>query len=346
LAKIAYRYWLIHRADYQRILFDAAKDNGVNILLGSPIERVEESGPIAVLKSGARLEADIIIGADGIRSRTRQSILHDQDVQAVDSSNCAYRATVPASVMMSDPAIAHLMLDVNSNCWIGHSRHVMAYPIRHGELYNLVMSHPGKASIGRWNEPGDLSEMKKHYSNFDPTIQKVLSHVTSCLKWKLADIPPLPKWVSESGRVVLIGDAAHAMVPYLAQGAATSIEDGAALAECLDRAQHIKDIPTLLRAFEAIRKPRCEIIQSGSRANGTIWHMPDGPAQERRDGEMKGIFKKESSVGSTENPNKWSDEKFQPWLFGYDAIKEVSAPAVQYRICPETDFETDARVFG
>jgi salicylate hydroxylase len=258
------------------------------------------------------------VGADGIRSRTRKSILKDQDVEAVDSPNCAYRATVPANIMLSDPAIAHLMVDINANCWIGHKRHIMAYPIRNGELYNMVLSHPGKASVGKWNEPGDLEEMKRHYSNFDPTIKRVLEHVTGCLKWKLAALPPLPKWVSDSGRVVLLGDAAHAMVPYLAQGAATSIEDGAALAECLDRAKDINDVPALLRAFQAIRKPRCEIIQKGSLANGEIWHMSDGPEQEQRDRDMKEIGKK------SKNPNQWSDESFQPWLFGYDTVKEVS----------------------
>jgi salicylate hydroxylase len=290
-----------------------------------------------VLKSGDALEADIVVGADGIRSRTRESILGDQNLHAYDSPNCAYRATVPRDVMMADPEIAHLMVDINANCWIGHNRHLMAYPIRQGQLYNLVMSHPGKASVGRWNEPGDLSEMKQHYSSFDPVVQKVLTHVTGCLKWKLAQLPPLPRWVSNSGRVVLIGDAAHGMVPYLAQGAAMSIEDGVALAECLDRAQDITDVPTLLNAFEALRKPRCEIVQECSIANGTIWHMPDGPAQEQRDREMSGLVEKSRAI--IENPNKWSDEKFQPWLFGYDTIKEVSVQQSTLCIHPPTDLK-------
>ena len=135
-----------------------------------------------------------------------KAILGDRDVQAMHSSNGAYRATVPASVMMSDLAIAHLVLDLNSNCWIGHNCHAMACLIRNGELYNLILAHPRKTSVGRWNEPGDP---KDDYSNFDPTIQKVLTHVTAGSKWKLAHLPSVPKWVSDGGRVVLIGDAAH-----------------------------------------------------------------------------------------------------------------------------------------
>lgn len=232
-------------------------------MLGIPIESVNENGPTVLLKSGQSLRADVIVGADGIRSRTRHSIMGE--IEAETSPNCAYRATVPAIIMISDPMLAHLMTDINSNCWIGPERHIMAYPIHNGEKYNLVMSHPGQASVGRWNEAGSLDEMKTHYRNFGPVIRRVLEYVKSVLKWRLAYVPKLTKWVSDNGRVVLIGDAAHGVVPYLAQGAATSIEDGAALAECLDRAQSDADISKLLRAFEAIRKPRCEAISAGTK---------------------------------------------------------------------------------
>ncbi len=318
------RYWLIHRADYQRILYDAAKAAGATVLLGSPVESVEEGedGPFVVLKDAQQFKADLVVGADGIRSKTRKFVLKE-NIEAVNSRNCAYRATVPAKIMKADPVIAHLMKDINSNCWIGHERHIMAYPICNGELYNIVMSHPGQASIGRWNEPGNLDEMKKHYCNFDPIIQKVLEHVDYCSKWKLAYLPPLSKWVSDSGRVVLIGDAAHGMLPYVAQGAAMSIEDGAALAECLDRVQNISDIPNLLQAFQAIRKPRCEEIALVAQANGDLWHVADGPDQVQRDCEMRQEMDNVSRQGVV-NPNKWSDKDFQPWLFGYDTVKLVS----------------------
>jgi salicylate hydroxylase len=324
------RYWLIHRADYQQCLFDHAKKEGVKVLLNSFVERVDDAGPSVTLASGQTLAADIVIGADGIRSRTRECILGGEDVQPVDSSNCAFRATVPRQAMVEDATVAHLMDDINANCWIGHQRHIMAYPIRNGALYNLVMSHPGRAAVGRWNEPGDLAAMRQHYADFDPAVCRVLAKVSACLKWKLADLPPLPRWVSSTGRVVLIGDAAHAMVPYMAQGAAQSIEDGAALAECLERAGgDLAAVPAALGAFEQIRKPRCDVVQAASRSNGDIWHMPDGPAQERRDREMLGVMRGElngsgDDESSAENPNRWSDESFQPWLFGYDTVAEVS----------------------
>jgi salicylate hydroxylase len=148
------RYWLIHHADYQKILYDAAIELGIRVLLESPVETVDEHGPIVVLKNGQQLSADLVVGADGIRSRTRKSILKKNAVEAVDSPNSAYRATVPVDVMLSDPKISHLMADVNSNLWFGHERHIIAYPIRQGTIYNVFKSHPGNAIVGRWNEPG------------------------------------------------------------------------------------------------------------------------------------------------------------------------------------------------
>lgn len=321
-------YWLIHRADYQRLLFDAAEAQGAMIHLNSGIISVDQSTPSVTLKDGRILKADLIVGADGIRSRTRKAVLGSKDVEPISSSNCSYRATVPVEVMSADPEIAHLMTDINANCWIGPGHHCMAYPIRQGAMYNLVLSHPaGNATAGMWNEPGDLEEMKKHYADFDPVVRRVLSKVESCLNWKVADLPSLPSWVSDSGKVVLIGDAAHAMTPFLAQGAAQAIEDGAVLGECLARVESRCNIPNVLRAYEAIRKPRAERVQQGSRETSAIWHLKDGPDQQRRDTAFS-LMGREQEVGDWEfdqldqvNPNSLSGKEFQPWLYGHNVFE-------------------------
>ncbi|KAI5856082.1 hypothetical protein BZA05DRAFT_390586 [Tricharina praecox] len=330
-----YPYWLIHRADYQRMLHDAALAEGATITLGAYVQDVDQENVTVTLHDGTVLKADVIIGADGIRSRVREcAVVTEETVEPRTTTNCAYRATVPGEIMRADPEVRHLMDEASSNCWIGYRRHIMAYPIQEGKLYNLVMSHPGKAAVGKWNEPGNLDEMKAQYKGWDPVICKVLEKVEYCLKWTLADLPVLPRWVSKSGRVVLIGDAAHAMVPYLAQGAGQAIEDGASLAECISRARDSSDLPAVLAAFQTIRKPRCEKIQKGSMENGDIWHMPDGPEQLARDADMKmemgatdedrvaAQLKQQKLVKS--NPNRWSDPEFQPWLFGHDAIAHAN----------------------
>ncbi|KUL82306.1 hypothetical protein ZTR_09723 [Talaromyces verruculosus] len=286
--KYGFPYWLIHRADYQKLLYEVAITN---------------------------------VGADGIKSKVRHSIAGR--IEPLDSPNCAFRATVPAEDIKKDPVMAALLSDANANCWIGPGRHIMGYQIRKGAMYNVVMSHPGKGEAGRWSEPGNLDEMKAQFAGWEARLTRVLESISDVLKWKLADLPPLPKWVSRN--VVLIGDAAHAMVPYLAQGAAQSIEDGACLAECLERAEQLEDIPALLRAFEAIRKPRCETVQKGARSNGDVWHLPDGPAQELRDRNWKRTPEEMRIAAERDgqDSNRWNDPEFQPWLFGYDIVKEV-----------------------
>lgn len=320
-------YWLIHRADYQRTLYEEALELGVVVKLGARVVSVDPEGPSVTTADVVEFTADVLVGADGIRSKIRDSILPGAAPPPNTTANCAYRATVPVEQMLEDPDTAKLMNDLNSNAWLGHESHVMAYPIRQGAMYNLVLCHMGKAKPGVWNEPGNVEEMRRTYADFDPTIRKLLSKVKSCLRWTLADLPPLPSWVSKSGKVVLIGDAAHATVPYLAQGASMAIEDGAALAECLSRVRATGDIPHYLKAFETFRKPRCERIQLCSRLNGQVWHLPDGPEQAERDKAFaRDDFAEDIDNGALtgENPNLWSDRGFQPWLFGHDVFKAAN----------------------
>ncbi|KAG2736609.1 hypothetical protein G9P44_000699 [Scheffersomyces stipitis] len=308
-------YVLIHRADYQRILYESAVELGVDYKVNSRISSVDQEAVTVTLVDGTVHHADFIVGADGIRSKVRDTaVVPEEKVLPVKSSNCAYRATIPKEVMLADPEVAYLMSDVNSNCWIGYRRHVMAYPIRNGELYNMVLCHPGEATVGVWNEPGNLEEMRNHYKNFDPVVVKLLSKVQSVLKWVLADLPTLPRFVSESGKVVLIGDAAHAMLPYLAQGAAQAIEDGATLADEISKCSSTKEIPQALQNYQKRRKRRVQAVQAGAQNNGKVWHLPDGEEQEERDAKMK---KRDDN-----NPDQWSDIEYQRWLFGWNAFTD------------------------
>lgn len=243
------------------------------------------------------LDCDFIIGADGIKSRVRRAVIPDEEIDPVSSANSAYRATVPAEVMRNDPDLKKLLETPNANCWIGYRRHVITYAIRKGDLINIVMSHPSPGGFASWTEPGNLEDLEWQCRNFDPVVRKLISKVDHCTKWKLAELEPLPTCISASGRVVLAGDAAHATLPYLAQGAAMAVEDGATLGECLDRCQDVKDLPRGAAAYESLRKRRCEIIVSGSHEHGSVWHLPDGEAQQERDAAMAG--KKTSSLNGS-----------------------------------------------
>ncbi|KAH6674883.1 hypothetical protein B0J14DRAFT_616723 [Halenospora varia] len=275
LERFGCRHWVFYRADYQKILYYTALAAGVQVLLGAPVESVDENGPSLILKTGQRSKGDLIVGADGIRSTVRHC--------CSAAEHCAYRATILGKALRSDPMLAPLLDDANASLWMGLDGHVVGYPIRNGELYNMVFCHPDKATVGKWNEPVDIEEMRMQYIDWEAT---------------LAYMPPLEKWLSHTGRVVLIGDAAHAMLPFMNQGAATSIEDAAVLAEYLSRAASEADIPAVLRAFQAIRKLRCEAISMAAQRNGTDMTMKE---------EMKG------------KPEKAAyDERARPWVLGYD----------------------------
>ncbi|KAK9449631.1 3-hydroxybenzoate 6-hydroxylase-like protein [Limtongia smithiae] len=331
-------YWFIHRADYHRILHDAAVENGVDIHINSRVVSVDETAPSATLATGEVFEADLVITADGIRSRIRDQLFPELNDDVYVASNVsAYRACVSGERMQSDPELRDLLDDPGATSWIGPGRHIMAYPIRDKSIYNLVMLYPGDTAPGIWNSRGDIAEMRAEYKGWDPKLTKVISMIEDCLTWKICYVRELPTWVSASGKVVLLGDAAHATVPFLAQGAAMALEDGVTLAECLDRAHSKADIPKLMHLYEKIRKARCTRVQLGSMQNGDVWHLADGPEQQNRDSLMAAEEAKRVEGAKVErkipepsmeipsynlkNPLFWSDDEFQPWLFGHDAVK-------------------------
>lgn len=306
-------YLLIHRADYLKILYELAVEAGVVIKKNSRVVEVDGNIRTVTLKNGDTYTGDLIIGADGIKSNVRDSaVVTEETVLPLPSSYCAYRVTIPGEVMAADPVISHLMTEIKSTCWIGYRRHIMAYPIRDGTLYNMVMIHPGQAAVGVWNEPADLEEMRNHFKDWDPVVCQLLSHVDKSLKWVLADMPRLPRWVK--GRVALIGDAAHSMLPFLAQGAAQGIEDGATLVNELEKISKVEEIDQALVRYEKRRMRRVHTIQAGARSIGETWHLPDGDDQVERDIKMK--------AKEDHNPNKWSDNEFQHWLFGWNAFTD------------------------
>ena len=167
---------------------------------------------------------------------------------------------------------------------------------------------------------GDAEEMRATFSNWDPKLKKLLSLVDSCLKWKLQNSDPssLPTWVHPHGTFCLLGDAAHATLPYLAQGAAISVEDGGVLGGLLGKIRSKNDIPRVLALYEQLRRPRTSAVVLGSNKQRHIFHLHDGPEQEERDRTMLNQHPPEPG-----HPNQWADPAMQEFLFGYDADIEV-----------------------
>jgi salicylate hydroxylase len=162
--------------------------------------------------------------------------------------------------------------------------------------------------------------MRKHFHGWDPRLTKIIDMIDGTLKWPLLSGSPLERWVAPSNKLLIMGDAAHAMVPYMSQGAAMAVEDAGALAEAIHHAQGIQDLPRTLAVWEAVRRERTGQMQEASLLNGKLWHFADGPLQQARDEAMRPEVEGREFVSS---PNQWSDPTTQRWCYGYEAEREI-----------------------
>jgi salicylate hydroxylase len=139
------------------------------------------------------------------------------DILAKPTRDCAFRIILSREEVLADPEIAHLVQGPSSIIWFGPERHIVAYTIRGTQLYNVVFCGPGKASVGVWNEPANLDDLREEYKEYESTVKRILGVAKSCHKWQIGEVPDLPTWLNHNGKLVLSGDSAHAMMPYTAQ---------------------------------------------------------------------------------------------------------------------------------
>ena len=220
--------------------------------------------------------ADVVIGADGIHSTVQQAVV--PPLEARFSGLCAFRCLVGAE---HAPAMA---LRPVQTLWLGPGRHFVHYPISAGRLVNVVAIVPAGAwRVESWNADGELADLRAEFSGWDERVQQLIVSASSTKRWALYDRNPLGRWVE--GRIALLGDAAHAMLPFFAQGAAQALEDAYVLAGCLQGADRAT-APQALQRYEAIRQPRADRVLQMSRGREVRNHLPDGPEQQQRDAEL------------------------------------------------------------
>ncbi|KAF1922892.1 FAD/NAD(P)-binding domain-containing protein [Didymella exigua CBS 183.55] len=313
-------YWVVHRAHFHQALRDLARSLGVELHLSSRVKSYDPTTPSLTLENGAVHTADLIVGADGLKSLARKSILSNTKETPPVSGYAAYRATVSVDQIAADPDLSWLTSRPNLNVWIGDNRHVMTYMISGGEKFNMVLSHPETTEPHTWNKDTTLQDMRSHFEGWDPALLKLMSLIDFTLKWPLLSASPLNRWVHEDAKMLIMGDAAHAMVPYMSQGAAMAVEDAAAFAAVLEQISDRSELPRALSVFEKVRKLRTSQMQEASLINAKLWHFADGPEQRARDAAMAPEVQ---GIHFIESPNQWSDPQTQIWCYGYDAEEEV-----------------------
>lgn len=262
-------YYSMYRPDVIEIL--ASRCNHVDLRLGSRVIAIDHDDPSITLQSGETLDADIIVGADGIHSIVRTSAFGPQPTRF--SGFVAYRALVPRD------DVNDLPVEVTNR--VGPDGHIVSYFVgRERRFLNLVCIYEDASwDVESWNEPGDPETLRARFADWSPSVRRVLDRVREpVFRWALHDREPLPRW--SRSKTTLLGDACHPMVPFMAQGACQALEDAAALTDALS--QHT-DVTAALDEYEQHRRPRTADIQGRSFANATTYHLPDGEQQAQRD---------------------------------------------------------------
>jgi salicylate hydroxylase len=247
----------MHRADYVELL--AAQLPAGSIRTAHRATGFEQTAGIARVKfaDGSVAEADVAVGADGIHSELRPHVFPPSN--PVFHGTISYRGLVPRERLPDWPMDRWQM-------WAGPGKHFLVFPVRRGEMVNYVGFVPaGEEMQESWSAPGDPELLRREFQGWDPRIGQLLDQVDRTFRWALYDREPLAAWTK--GRLTLLGDAAHPMLPHLGQGANQAIEDGMALATLLGNAD-AANAPARLLAYDKLRRERVAEVQLGARKHG------------------------------------------------------------------------------
>ncbi|MGA7433783.1 MAG: FAD-dependent monooxygenase [Xanthobacteraceae bacterium] len=288
----------MHRADLVDILASALPKEIIHTGHRCTGFEQDSAGARVMFANGAVVEGDIIVAADGIHSELQKYVTPPS--RPVFSGSAAYRGTVPHADVPDWPMDRWQM-------WLGERKHFLVFPLRAGKLINFVGFVPANKAIEEsWSVPGDPDQLRTDFAGWDPQVEKLLRHVQKTFLWALYDRDPLPCWTK--GRLTLLGDAAHAMLPHLGQGANQSIEDGITLATILSRAER-DAAPAALLAYEGLRRDRVAEVQTGARKNGLRYDSLSGDLAVR-DREIV------------------AHAEFRKQLYDYDVVKLASSAAI------------------
>ncbi|KAK4158479.1 hypothetical protein C8A00DRAFT_39198 [Chaetomidium leptoderma] len=275
-ARWPHPWHLVHRAAFhQELKRVAVSEDGVGLPVKLfPKRRVSDVDPLlgVTLDDGTLVLADVLIGADGLYSRTRQAIIKSSPL--FRTGKAAFRFVMPRSLAESDPTAAAPVVTQKDTLtiWFADDRRVVMYPCNNNEWLNFVCIHPDTEShtapTDEWNRQASLDQVLHVFKDFDPRLKALFAKANPATiqVWQLLDMDKLPTWTS--GKLALIGDAAHPCLPYQAQGGAQAIEDAAALAAVLPQGTPPEDVPDRLKLYESIRSERAHTVQHYSRVVG------------------------------------------------------------------------------
>jgi salicylate hydroxylase len=297
-------YLVVHRGDLLDVLVTAATAAGVQLENGKEVVRVDGAGdrPQVVCSDGSEYAARAVIGADGLRSILRQRI--HGPAEPIASGYVAYRGALPIEQVERPHDLDTVI------AWVGPGLHLVQYPIRRGDLYNQVAVFRSPTFASGNPEWGGSQELDAAFAEMCPAVRVALPSLQRAVRWPTFDQEPFDTWVH--GRTALLGDAAHAMLQYLAQGACQAIEDAATLAQQFATHDDVTaavateddaGVDRALAAYQRVRAPRTARVQRSARVWGDIWHI-DGTGA---------LLRNELFRGITDDDYSYAD-----WLWGWE----------------------------
>lgn len=325
------------RRTIQKVAYDGAVAAGATVLFDKSVTGIEtEPVPIVRTQDGQEYSGDLIIGADGLKSKVRRLMFPDRNMDAIPTKEVIFHSDVALDELRADDRVAQMFEHPGSCHFTLGPRRVnvcLIEAVAEGRTaaYNVVTDYglPPADRNASWYNPAEPTELREIFSDFSARDRAYLEHVKSCNVWHIGTAPEMPSWRSSSGRALLVGDAAHGMLPHAAQGVSQGIEGTGALVRVLRlaRPDHKgEDVSALTEAYERLRRPRVDKIVSLSQNNLVGRVLPDGPAQEGRDAALRKMGQMPPIDWDTIQTDMNADSnspQFMKWLTAHDVAAEV-----------------------
>ncbi|KAI1852477.1 hypothetical protein JX265_011111 [Neoarthrinium moseri] len=318
--------WGTMRSVVIKVLERRAAEAGATLTFNSTVVTAEdeEAGPVLILENGSRMQADLVLASDGIRSGIRAQILRDiQDpVEPLLSDITLYGVQLGKNEMDGVKEFEQLIGSPYLNVYMGNESFVVSRYTPNLETHGCLFGIKGQTDQkALWDEKGDIDYIRRFFRGSCPEMRKVLRLCTTCDRWRLAELPDLPRWTSRNGRIVLLGDSAHAMHPNAAQGFSQIVEDIGVLEFLISQDAHASiNMRTITGDWERIRKPRVERIKKWARTNSDIFiGQPVTGTKQADNWHIKSLKNTKPDMNA-----HFNSSAFLKWAQCYDAIGEVS----------------------